>query len=64
MDRNMPTGPPCKEPLVALRKESVDRNILLALLFHPKPTSLSVRRAWIEIVDPDKDSLTDDGRSP
>ena len=26
--------------------------------------SLSVRRAWIEIVDPDKDSLTDDGRSP
>ena len=49
MDRNMPTGPPCKEPLVALRKESVDRNILLALLFHPKPTSLSARRAWIEI---------------
>ena len=50
VDRNMPTGPPCKEPLVALRKESVDRNILLALLFHPKPTSLSVRRAWIEIM--------------
>ena len=26
--------------------------------------SLSARRAWIEIVDPDADSLTDDGRSP
>ena len=23
-------------------------------------TSLSARRAWIEIVDPDKDTLTDD----
>ena len=35
---------------VALRKESVDRNILLALLFRLKLTSLSARRAWIEII--------------
>ena len=40
---------PSKTRRVALRKESVDRNILLALLFPLKLTSLSARRAWIEI---------------
>ena len=49
---------------VALRKESVDRNKCLGLLGWLRVLSLSVRRAWIEIVDPDKDTLTDDGRSP
>ena len=35
--------------IVALRKESVDRNIHLVLLYRQKLTSLSARRAWIEI---------------
>ena len=36
--------------LVALRKESVDRNALSALGGTTMPESLSARRAWIEIV--------------
>ena len=36
--------------LVALRKESVDRNILLIPLITLLITSLSARRAWIEII--------------
>ena len=35
--------------LVALRKESVDRNLCLRLMFWPFRPSLSARRAWIEI---------------
>ena len=35
---------------VALRKESVDRNIKLDVSYNIKETSLSARRAWIEIV--------------
>ena len=36
--------------IVALRKESVDRNIIgHAVNVHPE-TSLSARRAWIEII--------------
>ena len=50
--------------LVALRKESVDRNNVIRPAIDVFLASLSARRAWIEIVDPDKDSLTDDGRSP
>ena len=34
---------------VALRKESVDRNVGAALASKENPTSLSARRAWIEI---------------
>ena len=34
---------------VALRKESVDRNIVCGQLPTPEPPSLSARRAWIEI---------------
>ena len=34
---------------VALRKESVDRNIARGQLPTPEPPSLSARRAWIEI---------------
>ena len=34
---------------VALRKESVDRNIRLDVSYNIKETSLSARRAWIEI---------------
>ena len=35
---------------VALRKESVDRNFTLSPISAPCATSLSARRAWIEIV--------------
>ena len=35
---------------VALRKESVDRNVFLTLTVRNVPMSLSARRAWIEIV--------------
>ena len=35
--------------LVALRKESVDRNVNLRALDGSKSSSLSARRAWIEI---------------
>ena len=35
--------------LVALRKESVDRNVNLRVLDGSKSSSLSARRAWIEI---------------
>ena len=34
---------------VALRKESVDRNMVVALLAVGRAGSLSARRAWIEI---------------
>ena len=37
------------EQEVALRKESVDRNIKLDVSYNIKETSLSARRAWIEI---------------
>ena len=37
--------------IVALRKESVDRNVDSSLLKASKTGSLSARRAWIEIVD-------------
>ena len=36
--------------VVALRKESVDRNIVYALKLANAMLSLSARRAWIEIV--------------
>ena len=35
---------------VALRKESVDRNIKAVVSYNIKETSLSARRAWIEIL--------------
>ena len=36
--------------LVALRKESVDRNILAHATSRASPKSLSARRAWIEMI--------------
>ena len=41
---------------VALRKESVDRNVVVALLAVGRAGSLSARRAWIEIKYVVKDS--------
>ena len=50
--------------LVALRKESVDRNSLICLSFSLNCSSLSARRAWIEIVlRPDR-RVHGFGRSP
>ena len=37
--------------MVALRKESVDRNPPMCIIRQMPLTSLSARRAWIEIVD-------------
>ena len=39
---------PCRN-LVALRKESVDRNFRVVSLNYKEVLSLSARRAWIEI---------------
>ena len=36
---------------VALRKESVDRNCAMQIVIIVVDTSLSARRAWIEIID-------------
>ena len=38
-----------QKAMVALRKESVDRNISEDVSYNIKETSLSARRAWIEI---------------
>ena len=49
MDRNAPKGPLSAGPVVALRKESVDRNFPAPVIMCSTATSLSARRAWIEI---------------
>ena len=49
MDRNTNFGLASLFGLVALRKESVDRNVTRGQLPTPEPPSLSARRAWIEI---------------
>ena len=50
--------------LVALRKESVDRNVYLYNFQMFACMSLSARRAWIEIYYADKDADWVRGRSP
>ena len=49
---------------VALRKESVDRNVLMKTDMVNNFGSLSARRAWIEIVYPGTWSGSILGRSP
>ena len=49
MDRNYIIKITVTAPRVALRKESVDRNMTLRLVILTLSTSLSARRAWIEI---------------
>ena len=49
MDRNVSTGSGRSTPSVALRKESVDRNITGLFRALAPSASLSARRAWIEI---------------
>ena len=55
---------PAKLVKVALRKESVDRNVNLRVLDGSK-SSVALRKESVDRnVDPDSDNLTDDGRSP
>ena len=49
MDRNAHDALLLRRHGVALRKESVDRNILRSRRSYRNPASLSARRAWIEI---------------
>ena len=50
MDRNILSKSAMAPSLVALRKESVDRNNLPLQVRRPDIPSLSARRAWIEIM--------------
>ena len=51
VDRNSIASASFRAYTVALRKESVDRNLLFRLVAGSLITSLSARRAWIEIID-------------
>ena len=51
MDRNADQRYYCRWRPVALRKESVDRNTPIIAPAKRQKTSLSARRAWIEIVN-------------
>ena len=53
-----------KEVIVALRKESVDRNSTYVTRLPRAQVSLSARRAWIEITTYLETSSIDDCRSP
>ena len=50
--------------VVALRKESVDRNLNSIKRLAMSVVSLSARRAWIEIIGLSYDGLIASGRSP
>ena len=56
--------PGATRKIVALRKESVDRNVNLRVLDGSKSSSLSARRAWIEIRDSDGAYIVESSRSP
>ena len=51
MDRNIREDESYSMIVVALRKESVDRNILPLRLMLAGARSLSARRAWIEMLE-------------
>ena len=53
MDRNTVDEVQADEEQVALRKESVDRNLWWGVRKAVGSLSLSARRAWIEIEDAD-----------
>ena len=57
-------GPASLFDLVALRKESVDRNAKIMIVSSGSKPSLSARRAWIEIKYVVKDSDFAGCRSP
>ena len=50
--------------LVALRKESVDRNTMTITICTVSKKSLSARRAWIEIDEQIEQEVVPEGRSP
>ena len=50
MDRNFLGAKYCCFACVALRKESVDRNVAIATASAVAISSLSARRAWIEMI--------------
>ena len=58
------SGLGCRVRHVALRKESVDRNLHLLFLACYEPWSLSVRRAWIEMSMSQSRPILCAGRSP
>ena len=60
----IPELKPLELYIVALRKESVDRNQAAYLGAGGAVLSLSARRAWIEIVDCLWDEMSCSGRSP
>ena len=64
MDRNLSMGLDGRFKLVALRKESVDRNHAADISTRREAKSLSARRAWIETALPELIPLADPGRSP
>ena len=55
---------PITSPTVALRKESVDRNIIFNTCRAEPIQSLSARRAWIEIDAIAVQAANSSGRSP
>ena len=65
MDRNDVRNPAATLPsIVALRKESVDRNTSRLSISYMIPTSLSARRAWIEMFSVREVFANFEGRSP
>ena len=64
VDRNNATRISKKVKNVALRKESVDRNRFFWLRLGTRVSSLSARRAWIEIEEQIEQATTPEGRSP
>ena len=65
MDRNMPRKNLVNGiRLVALRKESVDRNYIIKITEIAPRRSLSARRAWIEILAYPDMIICTNGRSP
>ena len=64
MDRNTTVLAVLLMYSVALRKESVDRNMLSSSFHAAVGSSLSARRAWIEICYLDNIEITEASRSP
>ena len=64
MDRNIVCVLCAKLAVVALRKESVDRNHIRNAATALPSMSLSARRAWIEIAMTSQISVSTVGRSP
>ena len=64
VDRNLIGSVNRAVNIVALRKESVDRNFLAWHCMSEDVSSLSARRAWIEIETPKKQTSRRARRSP